>query len=313
MSDHTDLKSLITPSLLMLLAEAELPYSKTEFLNFTQVAETMSGSHFKEACEASTARAALVALSKLSPDGSIPPTLDLMAFLPPPPSPEFPQQCYGLQILLDQASRVLFDGIDGRWQSAYFGPLARQLAGQWYALPGPLRPDSWARWRDDAGVSSFDYWVVAQLTWSAPFLHTEDLDSQRIGLALAEETRAAVEAHAGVTDPYRSTRDELLKDDLFFLREVFKGPIKGNPLVKDGSISLSNWAFWWCMIKDAHWPIIERFGRYPYRNGILGRESTAAEQKWLDDTGHLAEVSSEIAARVRDDVEKGKWTPLGER
>ncbi|KAK7423027.1 hypothetical protein QQX98_001317 [Neonectria punicea] len=306
MSDHRDLNSVITPSLLTLMAEAQLPYSKTGPLDFTEVTASMLGPRFKDACKASTARAALVALSKLSPGGTIPPTLDLMSLLPAPSSRDFPQQCYGLQILLDQASRVLLDGIDGRWQSAYFGPLARQLAGQWYALPGSLRPDTWTRWRDDVGVSSFDYWVVAQLTWSAPFLHAEDLDSQKIGLVLAEETRAAVEAYTGTIDPYRATRDALLKDDLVFLRKVFKGP------GEEGSASLSSWAYWWCMIKDAHWPIIERFGRYPYRNGILGRENTAAEQKWLDDTGRVAEAPREIALRVRDDVEKGKWTALTE-
>ncbi|KAK7419936.1 hypothetical protein QQZ08_010639 [Neonectria magnoliae] len=250
----------------------------------------MSRPHFKDACKASTARAALIAPSKLSLGGTIPPTLDLISLPPPPSSRDYPQQCYGLQIFLDQASRVLFDSIDGRWQSAYFGPLARQLAGQWYALPGSLRPDRWTRWRDDL----------------VPLLHAEDLDSQKIGLALAEETRAAIEAYTGTGGPYRAMRDALLKGDRVFLQEVFKGP------GEDGSVSLSSWAFWWCMLKDAHWPIIERFGRYPYRNGILGRGNTAAEQKWLDDACHIAEVPREIAVRVRDDAKKGNWTALME-
>ncbi|KAF7554350.1 hypothetical protein G7Z17_g2954 [Cylindrodendrum hubeiense] len=314
MAHHEELASLITPSLLTLIAEAQLPYSKTASLNFAEVVDYMSRSHFKDACEASTARAALIALSQLSPDGTVPPTsdLDLMSFLPPPASPDFPQQCYGLQLLLDQTSRVLFDGIGGRWQSAYFGPLARQLAGQWYALPTPQRPDSWARWSEGPGVSSFEHWVGIRITWSAPFLHAEDLESQKIGLELAEETRAAVEAYAGVRDPYRATRDALLKDDLAFLREMPKGPpMRDGQDGVESNITMSSWAFWWCMILDAHWPIIERFGRYPYRNAILGRDSTAEELKWLDDTGHIAVAPSEIAARVREDVEKGRWTALG--
>lgn len=32
-----------------------------------------------------------------------------------------------------------------------------------------------------------------------------------------------------------------------------------------------------------HRAIIERFGRYPYRNAVLGRESTADEERWLND------------------------------
>ncbi|KAJ6261698.1 hypothetical protein Dda_2496 [Drechslerella dactyloides] len=34
-----------------------------------------------------------------------------------------------------------------------------------------------------------------------------------------------------------------------------------------------------------HTDIIEKFGRYPYRNEYLGRESTDEEKKWLEDGG----------------------------
>ena len=34
-----------------------------------------------------------------------------------------------------------------------------------------------------------------------------------------------------------------------------------------------------------HYVIIKRFGRYPHRNGILGRESTEAEKKFLKEPG----------------------------
>ena len=34
-----------------------------------------------------------------------------------------------------------------------------------------------------------------------------------------------------------------------------------------------------------HRAIIERFGRFPHRNGVLGRENTAAEQEWLRKRG----------------------------
>ncbi|SDZ85142.1 DUF924 family protein [Microbulbifer marinus] len=35
----------------------------------------------------------------------------------------------------------------------------------------------------------------------------------------------------------------------------------------------------------AHRKVIDEFGRYPHRNAALGRESTPAEQKWLDQGG----------------------------
>ncbi|MEC5079955.1 DUF924 family protein, partial [Xanthomonas oryzae pv. oryzicola] len=34
-----------------------------------------------------------------------------------------------------------------------------------------------------------------------------------------------------------------------------------------------------------HQRIIERFGRFPHRNAVLGRETTAEEQQFLDDGG----------------------------
>lgn len=34
-----------------------------------------------------------------------------------------------------------------------------------------------------------------------------------------------------------------------------------------------------------HWHVIRAFGRFPHRNGALGRDSTAAERAWLDAGG----------------------------
>lgn len=37
--------------------------------------------------------------------------------------------------------------------------------------------------------------------------------------------------------------------------------------------------------EQKHKAVIEAFGRYPYRNAVLGRESTPAEQAWLEAGG----------------------------
>jgi hypothetical protein len=66
------------------------------------------------------------------------------------------------------------------------------------------------------------------------------------------------------------------------------------------------------MIFDAPPPIIEAFGRYPYRNGAVGRESTPTELEWIEKTGHFGEVEPEVAKRIREDVLARRWTPLGE-
>jgi uncharacterized protein (DUF924 family) len=36
---------------------------------------------------------------------------------------------------------------------------------------------------------------------------------------------------------------------------------------------------------EIHADIIRRFGRFPHRNAVLGRTTTAEEQKFLDDGG----------------------------
>lgn len=41
----------------------------------------------------------------------------------------------------------------------------------------------------------------------------------------------------------------------------------------------------------AHQAIIARFGRFPFRNAALGRESTAAEAEFLANGGYMAEVN----------------------
>ena len=42
----------------------------------------------------------------------------------------------------------------------------------------------------------------------------------------------------------------------------------------------------------AHREIIRRFGRFPYRNQVLGRASTPAEQEFLDQGGYMAMVEA---------------------
>lgn len=47
----------------------------------------------------------------------------------------------------------------------------------------------------------------------------------------------------------------------------------------------------WVMAGRDHLEVIERFGRFPHRNLILGRESTAAERAWLASGGkHWGQV-----------------------
>ncbi len=42
----------------------------------------------------------------------------------------------------------------------------------------------------------------------------------------------------------------------------------------------------------AHRRIIEKFGRFPYRNDALGRQTSVAEQDWMNRRGYMGEVGA---------------------
>lgn len=304
------LKSLITPSLLNLIVENRIPFPTNQPLNFTEVARTFFAADPARA--ASFQKAAwppLLALSKVGLD-NMP---NLMDFLPPPPSPSFPKQCLGLQLLVDQGPRALCAGVDKRWQTGYFDIVAQRLAAAWLALPAHERPDSLTRWTTTTGdgggaaatTTTFDYWLYARLWFGAPFVHSESAEHQLVAVEFTEATRSAVEAASGMRDPWRERREEVLGDVYGFPRVVEAGPPEGP------EVSREEWCWWYGMLMDIHKPIIDRFGRYPYNNAAQGRESTDEELQWIEKTGHFAEASAEVAKQIKEDVVAGIWKPLG--
>lgn len=50
----------------------------------------------------------------------------------------------------------------------------------------------------------------------------------------------------------------------------------------------------------AHRAIIARFGRFPFRNGVLGRETTADEAAFLAEGAYMAEVARQRASYASD-------------
>lgn len=65
------------------------------------------------------ARPAMKALNPLGID-EVP---NLVRFLPPLGTPEFPLQALGLQLVLDQAIRALLEGVETKW--TYWGILMK--------------------------------------------------------------------------------------------------------------------------------------------------------------------------------------------
>ncbi|KAJ7034672.1 hypothetical protein C8F04DRAFT_1259631 [Mycena alexandri] len=214
---------------------------------------------------------------------------DLMEFLPLPSAPEFSQQALGLVLLLDQGPRYLLKEHDARWTSDYFDHIAYAFVSRLLDLPAEFRPDTAQRWTD-AGYST-DSWAAIRFWFIAPFAHAEIWASQERAVALTDE-------HAR----REFTRDENSRDPLAFYRVLSAGPPEGSP-----KLTMPEWIYWFA---DVHSPIIRKFGRYPYRNGAFGRVTTGEEEQFLKDTDCFGCIDPESAAKIREDVLAGRWSPL---
>ncbi|KAK3686193.1 hypothetical protein B0T22DRAFT_467481 [Podospora appendiculata] len=294
-----ELRSVLTQTLFTLIVHARLPYYKQDTVDFATFGRNIFLEDHFGPIVADHVWPALIALSKIGLD-HMP---DLSLYLPAPTDPSYPTQCLGLQLLLDHCPRLLFRGVDQRWTYAYFSTVSQRLAAVWLALPDAARPDTWARWQ--AAGAGLDYWLCVRFWFGTPFVHSELLANQEIALAYTDETRSAVERASGKMDPYRARRDQILADLHGFPREYVRGPPQGEHVTRE------RWTWWVSMLMDIHKPIIDRFRRYPYLNSINGRASTGEEIEWLDEVGHFGEASKEVAERIREDVQAGRWTPLG--
>lgn len=298
-----DLATLITPTLLTSLVKSQIQAPLTGPIDGSEIGRLtfLRGPASPATNEATWP--VLLALSRVGIEALSP--AYLATFLPPLESAEFPQQCLGMQLLLDQGPRALCKGIDARWRGCYFDVVSRRFAKWRVSLAPELRPDALERWKSEVGAS-FEYWTLGRLWFGAPFVHSELFEDQEFALAYTDETRRAVEEVTGLNDPWREKREEILSDLTGFPRVVMAGPPQGK------GVTFADWCWWWFMLMDIHKPIIDRFGRYPYANGARGRESTAEELEWLEEVNHFAEEAPEVATQIKEDVELVVWQPLGE-
>jgi uncharacterized protein (DUF924 family) len=292
------ISTLLTPDLFETLVNAKLPFSMTEPLEFEDVGQKQFKGKAPIPSElVERVWPVLEALSKLEL-ASIP---DLLQFLPPVADDAFPRQALGLQLLLDQMTRSLFRGIDGRWRSAYFDIISLKYAHTLDAMPEEQKPWSWSRWKTFA---TLDFWVLARTWYICPFVHSDEISDQERALIFTEETRNVVEQETGTTDPYRAERDSILSD------------IYGvSPMLKEGppaaGATVQMYAYWMCKLMDIHKPVVDKFGRYPYRNAYFGRQNTLEEEAWAKKRAGNPMASEELTSRLKKDIDTGIWTPLG--
>ncbi|KAH6645252.1 hypothetical protein BKA67DRAFT_584639 [Truncatella angustata] len=290
-----DLRTLLTPELFRFLVDEWIPFSRTDPIEF---AEAIAASLFRRRADTATIKQktwpALKALSLLGLD-HVP---DLFAFLPPPEDPDFPTQALGLLLVFDQAPRTLLKGVDVRWTYAYFGEISIKFLQQLQTLPSQLHPAGWNRWKDSV---SLEFFVFVRLWFNAPLWHHEKMATQ--GVSFTDETRQLVERATNTRDPYRDQPDK--RWHLHGFPNMLK---EGGPKSPCGVVP---GAFWISCLLDVHKPPLDLYGRYPWQNGAFGRVNTPDEADWLD-TAEIFSMDPEVRERIRQDVEAGKWTPLGD-
>ena len=109
---------------------------------------------------------------------------------------------------------------------------------------------------------------------------------RRSAHAFATDPKARAIARAAIAEGFDRATEPLLRPFFYLpfehsedLADQESGVALSERLAKDaGDADTLKWA-------KIHRDIIARFGRFPHRNAMLGRSTTAEEQAWLDDGG----------------------------
>lgn len=307
-----ELRSVLTPELLQGIVDALIPFSKTEPLDYSQVIASLFSDIGPKQDKWESIKpsvwAALKALSHLGVDKAD--TFNFQEFLPAPEDDEFVYHASGFILLLDQGPRRLCRGLDARYTDGYFAAYALRLFRYLHQDLSPeLRPTSWRRWDKPGAGVSFDYFIFVRDAFGAVVAHNES--TAEYSLDFNDETRVLVEQYCGVRDPRRGGIELQQRSwgvDAFpdLVADAEAGGLPKGPMgVAEGS-------FWVARLIDVHYPVLERFGRYPYRNGAVGRESTAEEEAWIERAKVFPRLPADVRERIRKDVDNGRWSPLGD-
>ncbi|KAL4989113.1 hypothetical protein BDW68DRAFT_196178 [Aspergillus falconensis] len=160
----------------------------------------------------------------------------------------------GLILLLDQLPRNCYRGAEAALVYTFFDPISRFIASRALEEGIPSRPE-------------IRYRLALRHWFYLPFMHSEDLGHQDLVLRcyqdMAEDVRRLLDEPAeGVGEKELAYREVLASN-----REAVKANLAQN-----------------FKFQKEHHDIIAQFGRYPYRNGVLGRTTTPEEEKFLRET-----------------------------
>ncbi|VUC21101.1 unnamed protein product [Clonostachys rosea] len=172
--------------------------------------------------------------------------------------PATPMDWLSLVLLLDQVPRNCYRGESSKLVYSVFDPIALGVATA-------------AIERGVVDRTPEIRWFCARRMWFyLPLMHSEDLATHERAMAAYQSMVDDVEAliaGEGVKEggcEYKAQAARVLQKD------------------PEAARSMVNLNFG---LEKKHYDIVKQFGRYPHRNGPLGREMTAEEQKYLDEGG----------------------------
>lgn len=118
-------------------------------------------------------------------------------------------------------------------------------------------------------------------------------------LAFATDARALAAARRAVAEGWDMDAPEPERQFFYMPFEHSEDPadqVQSVALLSERLSSLPEMA----LHARAHQAIIARFGRFPYRNAALGRDTTAEEAAFMADVGYMAEVNRLRASHAPD-------------
>jgi uncharacterized protein (DUF924 family) len=238
----------------------------------------------------------------LKPLSTFCPTIpELIDYLPNPTDPQYAEHTLALILLIDQGPRALYKGIDIRYTYGYFDFTTQKLITT--LISTGVFPDATERWMELG--HSFEDALIRKMWLYVPLVHSEDLDNHHAVSLKTEEMRLEVEKHSGKRDPWRDTREEDAKDTTLFSKLIRAGPPRTSP----------DFFFWFFRVFDAHKTIIAEYGRYPYRNDALSRETTGREEEFLKLTENFGVAPLTLAEvqKLKEDTKAGVWEKLSDK
>ncbi|KAF9258999.1 hypothetical protein L218DRAFT_700652 [Marasmius fiardii PR-910] len=245
----------------------------------------------------------------LKPISAMCPTIpSLRQYLPDPKDANYADHTLALIVLFDQMPRYSYNGVEARHVFNFFGQIGIRLVRE--LIENDVLPDSTQEWTTRLGPgASFEDAMIRKHWLYVPLVHSEELEDHELVSGYLESMRKEVEVYYGLTDPWRDRRDEDSRDVVLFSRLI-----KGGPPVVEGTNNADLW-FWMLRVFESHKPIIEKFGRYPYRNETTGREDTDEEKEYLKVTENfgMRGLSDEDTRKLRDQVRDGVWEELSDK